>query len=68
MADSEVAALPARSRELNAAEGITGLLVHLRLDHERDELHEGVTVLFRGPVESARFRQWSMRFATVDEA
>ncbi len=35
MSDSEVKVLLRRSRELNAAEGITGLLVHIRLDYSR---------------------------------
>jgi hypothetical protein len=34
----------------------------------RDELHTDVTVLARTPIETARFRQWSMKFATVDES
>ncbi len=91
MSESEVAALLSRSRELNAADGITGLLVHIRLDcHraaflqvlegprdavertyeriERDELHQDLTVLRRSAIEKARFRGWTMKFSSLDEA
>ncbi|WP_181776401.1 BLUF domain-containing protein [Amycolatopsis pittospori] len=90
MSDSEVDALLSRSRELNAAQEITGLLVYIRLDYhraaflqvlegphdaveqtygriERDELHKDLTVLRRSSLEAARFRGWSMKFATLDE-
>ncbi|MFC5286644.1 BLUF domain-containing protein [Actinokineospora guangxiensis] len=90
MDDDEVEVLLGRCQERNAADGVTGLLVHVRLGRdraafiqvlegrreavestfariERDELHEDVTVLTRSPLEVARFHEWSMKFAAVDE-